>query len=111
MRIPSDARSRAFVQRFGQKLKVTTIDVKRESWHQIMLHVHKQVDALPGGIKASVSQNKRKQRFSLAASHLDHVRIAWRNDVMHPKETYDNKEALDVLVSVRAFLESIIKLV
>jgi hypothetical protein len=99
------------VQRFGRKLSVTTIDVSRETWHQIMLHVHKQVELLPGGVKATVAQNRRKQRFAVAASRLDHVRIAWRNDVMHPKATYDEKEALDVLTSVRAFLENIVTLV
>jgi hypothetical protein len=76
-----------------------------------MLHVHKHVELLPGGAKATKAQNKRKQQFSLAASRLDAVRIAWRNDVMHPKATYDEKEALEVLTSVRAFLESVVKLV
>jgi hypothetical protein len=99
------------VQRFGRKLKITAIDVRRETWYQIMLHVHKQVEALPGGVKATVAQAKRKQRFAVAASRLDHVRIAWRNDVMHPRATYDEKESLDVLTSVRAFLESIVNLV
>jgi uncharacterized protein (UPF0261 family) len=99
------------VQRFGRRLKITDIDVKRETWHQIMLHVHKKVEALPGGTKATVAQSNRKQSFAVAASRLDHVRIAWRNDVMHPKATYDEKEALDVLTSVGAFLESIVKLV
>jgi hypothetical protein len=99
------------VQRFGRRLKITDIDVKRQTWHQIMLHVHKKVEALPGGTKATVAQSNRKQSFAVAASRLDHVRIAWRNDVMHPKATYDEKEALDVLTSVGAFLESIVKLV
>lgn len=99
------------VQRFGRRLKITDIDVKRETWHQIMLHVHKKVEALPGGTKATVAQSNRKQSFAVAASRLDHVRIAWRNDVMHPKATYDEKEAFDVLSSVGVFLESIIKLV
>jgi hypothetical protein len=99
------------VQRFGQRLKVTAIDVKRETWHQIMLHVHKQVDALPGGVRATVAQTNRKQRFVDAANRLDHVRIVWRNDVMHPKATYDEAEALKILGGVQAFLESIVKLV
>ena len=37
--------------------------------------------------------------------------FAWRNDVMHPKAKYDEKEAQEVLASVRAFLDSIVKLV
>jgi hypothetical protein len=98
------------VQRFGRKLKVT-INVSSETWHQILVHVHNQVNSLPGGAKASKAQNTRKKKFALAASRLDHVRIVWRNDVMHPKETYDEQEALEVLTGVRAFLESILTLV
>jgi hypothetical protein len=99
------------VQRLARRLKVSVINIERESWHQIMLHVHKQVSAIPGGSKSTSAINNRKQQFAVAASRLDHVRIAWRNDVMHPKATYDQKEAFDVLMSVRAFLESIVKLV
>ena len=76
-----------------------------------MLHVHRGVDALPGGVRASRPQNTRKQKFATAASRLDHVRLAWRNDVMHPKATYDESEALEVLTSVRMFVNSIVKLV
>jgi len=98
------------VQRFGVRLKVS-IDVKNETWYQIMEHVNSQIKALPGGAKSSRAQNVKKQKFSLAASRLDHVRIVWRNDVMHPKATYDAHEAFDVLMSVKAFLESIVTLV
>jgi hypothetical protein len=94
------------VQRLGRKLRVS-IDPNRESWHQIMIHVHTQVNALPGGARASRPQNARKQRFAMAAGRLDHVRIVWRNDVMHPKATYDEAEALEVLTAVEAFLKSV----
>jgi hypothetical protein len=93
------------VQRFGRKLKVS-IDVNNETWHQIMLHVHKQIDAMPGGVKKSAAQRNRKQKYATAAGRLDHVRIAWRNDVMHPKATYDEAEALEVLRAVETFLKS-----
>jgi hypothetical protein len=35
---------------------------------------------------------------------LDNVRLAWRSDVMHPKATYDEAEASEVIASVNAFL-------
>jgi hypothetical protein len=99
------------VQGFGKKLNVTAVDISKENWHQIMIHVHKNIEALPGGAKATARQNKKKRDFAMAASRLDYVRIAWRNDVMHPKATYDEREALEVLNSVKAFLGSIVKLV
>jgi len=104
------------VQRFGARLKAP-IDVKNESWANIMDHVNRAIEKMPGGpkaahgAKATARQKARRQRMALAASRLDHVRIVWRNDVMHPKATYDETEALNVLTSVQAFLESIVKLV
>jgi hypothetical protein len=98
------------VQRFGRRLNVN-IDVSKASWYEIMEEVNKQVKAMPGGKNSSHARNLKKQRFSAAAGRLDHVRLVWRNDVMHPKATYDAKEAFDVLTSVQAFLESIVRLV
>ena len=94
------------VQRLGKKLKVS-IDTRTKSWHQIMMHVHKQIEQMPGGKKANVAQNNKKNNLAAAAARLDHVRISWRNDVMHPKDTYDEEQALEVLTSVGAFLKSV----
>jgi hypothetical protein len=99
------------VQRFGTKLKVS-IDVKNESWANIMDHVNRAIERMPGGpkatppIKPTAAQKARQQKMALAASRLDHVRLAWRNDVMHPKAKYDEKEANEVLMNVKGFLES-----
>jgi hypothetical protein len=98
------------VQRFGKKLRAP-IDVKNETWYQIMDHVHTAIKAMPSGKKSTQAETKKKERYALAAARLDHVRIVWRNPVMHPKESYDEKEAVEVLRGVNAFLESIVKLV
>jgi len=84
------------VQRFGRKLQVS-IDVNKESWATIMDHVNNAVKALPGGRHTKAAQSKKKERYSLAAARLDHVRIVSRNDTMHPKATYDEKEATEIL--------------
>jgi hypothetical protein len=98
------------VQRFSRKLLVA-IDTRNESWYQIMKAVNTQIDLLPAGKSKTVRQNNRKKQFSLAASRLDHVRIVWRNDAMHPKETYDEEQALEVITSVGAFLKSVVRLI
>jgi len=98
------------VQRFGRKLRVA-LDPAKESWHQIMLHVNTKITSMPGGKNATRAQNKKKQDYAMAAGRLDHVRIVWRNDVMHPKATYDESEAREVLNAVEAFLNSVVGLV
>ena len=97
------------VQRFGKRLKIS-LDPMRSSWSEIMDQVNTHAKTLPGGKKATTAQNKRKQRFAMAAGRLDHVRIVWRNDVMHPKATYEETEASEVLAGVEAFFRSVVVL-
>jgi hypothetical protein len=98
------------VQRFGRKLKVK-IDVKNETWHQIMLHVENGIDAMPYGKAASVRENRKREKYKMAANRLDHIRLVWRNKTTHPKDTYDEKQALEVLNSVKVFLESMVTII
>jgi hypothetical protein len=87
------------VQRFGTRLKVK-INPRVESWAKIMDHVNKEINLLPGRTEA---EKRKRARYSTAATYLDHVRLAWRNEVMHPKETYNREEAHDVFNAVKAF--------
>jgi hypothetical protein len=104
------------VQRIGVRLKVP-IDVKNESWAKIVDHINNAIDQMPGGpkanppVKATDRQKTRRQTMALAATRLDHVRLVWRNDVMHPKETYDEEETLKIINATQAFLESLVKAV
>jgi hypothetical protein len=69
------------VQAFGKKLKVK-LDVRAETWHQILLHVNKEIQAMPS---KTTKQKSKKSQYAAAAAHLQSVRLAWRNEVMHPK--------------------------
>jgi hypothetical protein len=94
------------VKRLGKKLRVE-IEVEKETWYQITVHINKKVDALPNG---TASQQRRKQALAAAAAHLNSVRIATRNDVMHPKATYTDEEALTVLEATKALMQQMVKL-
>jgi hypothetical protein len=39
------------------------------------------------------------------------VKLAWRNEVMHPKVTYTSEEARRVLDAVKAFIEDLAAIV
>jgi hypothetical protein len=58
------------VQRLGKKLRMP-IDVSKETWAQIMDHVNNAIKAMRGGKGATAPRNRKKQRYSLAASRLD----------------------------------------
>lgn len=91
------------VQRFGEKLQIT-LNPKQETWYQIMKEVSKKMEAMPFN---STIEKETKERFALAAMHLDTVRLACRNDVMHPKGVYTPEEADAVFASVRTFVMDI----
>jgi hypothetical protein len=85
----------------ARKLKVTTINPNVENWNKITDHVNKAINALPA--KTSAEQ-KKKAQFGAASAHLNSVRIAWRNEVMHPKQSYSREEAHAIFAAVRGFM-------
>lgn len=88
------------VQTLGKKLKVQ-INPEVETWNKVLDHVDKQIKALP---VATVKQKSKKARFAEVSSYLHQTKIAWRNEVMHPKATYTQEEARDVFFASRAFM-------
>lgn len=83
------------------KLKITAIDPGVESWNKITDHVNKAINALPG---KTAPEQARKAKFGAASAHLNSVRIAWRNEVMHPKQSYSREEAHTIFAAVRGFM-------
>lgn len=45
--------------------------------------------------------------YAAAAGHLYNVKIAWRNEVMHPKKTYTAEEAKKLLNAVDTFIRDL----
>jgi len=87
----------AVVQRFGRKVKVP-IDVKNENWDKIVKQIKKltEIDS-----KDSQKIKLKKKRYQLFYDRLDAVRVAWRNPTMHPKSTYTEEEAKEVMDAVK----------
>ena len=95
------------IQALGKKLKVA-INPETETWYQIGEHVDKAIRALPA---QTDREKKRKARLAAASANLNAVRIAWRNEVMHPKQTYTREEAHEVYRATRAFMDHLASLV
>jgi hypothetical protein len=49
----------------------------------------------------------KTKKLAEIASHLYNVKVAWRNEVMHPKQTYTEEEAEMLLKQVAAFLQGL----
>lgn len=98
------------VRAFGKHLKVTLLTVDRRgvvserAWGQILAQIQDKLDANP---RTNVRQLRKHQRDSETASHLLAVKDAWRNPTMHPRAFYDETEALNILLHVKAFMNDL----
>ena len=84
----------ALVQEFGAKFEI--VGIADSVWAVIMQNVHKRIEAMPKTDAVRVSLAK-------LAAHLDAVRIAWRNEVMHPRAHYTSGEARTLFRHVCTF--------
>jgi hypothetical protein len=88
------------VQEFGRVLGILAVDTK--NWQNILDEVNKAIKALP-------SRNSITPALSEAAANLYSVKLAWRNEVMHPKATYTLDEAKDVFRQVKLFMGNLVE--
>lgn len=86
-------------QQLGKRLGINLVHEK--NWHNILDEVDKAIKKLP---IASSRQKKTRNRFAEASAHLRMVKDAWRNEVMHPKETYTEEEAERIFRNVKDFM-------
>lgn len=86
-------------QYLGKRLNINLVSEK--NWHNILDEVDKAIKGMP---TKSARQKALRNRFAEASAHLRMVKDAWRNDVMHPKETYTEEEAERVFRNVKDFM-------
>jgi hypothetical protein len=82
------------VQKFGTALGVTLTGQK--NWHNILDEIHKAIKALP--------KIPKTVKMSQAAANLYSVKLAWRNEVMHPNDKYTLEEAKNLIGQVKLFM-------
>lgn len=86
------------VQGFGTKLGVALADEK--NWQNILDETNKALKALPAKGPATIE-------MSQASANLYAVKLAWRNEVMHPNDTYTLEEARNLIQQVKLFMEKL----
>jgi hypothetical protein len=90
------------VQRFGTVLGVTLASEK--NWQPILEEVDKKIKALP-------QKAERTIQLADVSTMLYHVKIAWRNPTMHPKQTYTLEEAENIMLATRTFMQHLSRVV
>lgn len=90
------------VQALGAKLGVPLAGEK--NWQDILNRVNKAIGVLP-------SKDAETVELSQAAANLYAVKLAWRNEVMHPNAKYTLEEAKDLIGLVKMFMGQLAKIV
>lgn len=91
----------------GRKLHVK-FDPAKQSWFEICNRASTAVTNRPA---KNARQRAKNAALGAAVAHLQTVRLAWRNEVMHPKQTYSQEEAREVFNATRTFLADLASLV
>jgi hypothetical protein len=86
------------VQRFGDKLDIVLTTDK--NWQNIL-------DEINNAIRSLDQKAAQTKAYAGVSAHLYNVKIHWRNEVMHPKQTYSMQEARDVFEAVRIFIRDL----
>ncbi|MGA3327041.1 MAG: hypothetical protein ABSF45_21460 [Terriglobia bacterium] len=87
------------VQKLGDKLGVKLATEK--NWQNILDEVNKAIKSLDPRAEAT-------KQLSASAAHLYAIKVAWRNEVMHPKATYTEEEADAIFKHVNTFVNHLV---
>jgi hypothetical protein len=90
------------VQRFGSELGV--ILVEQKNWQNILDEINKSIRALDHRVP-------RTKALAELSSHLYSVKVAWRNEVMHPKQTYTADEADAIFENSKIFVRELARFI
>ncbi|MER8645747.1 hypothetical protein [Mesorhizobium sp. M1252] len=82
------------------KLSITNT---QRVWGHLLSDLNQKIDAMAKG--------EQKSRWAAASSYLWQVKEVWRNETMHPKQTYTDEEAREVFEASRVFIRHAAKLV
>jgi hypothetical protein len=90
------------VQGLGTKLGVTLVAEK--NWQNILDEVNKAIKRLPPKDSATIAKSQ-------ASASLYSVKLAWRNEVMHPNDTYTLEEAENLIRQVKTFMGYLVTII
>jgi hypothetical protein len=90
------------LQIFGTKLGVTL--AQQKNWQNIL-------DELNKVIKSMDHKAAQTKAYAAASSHLYNVKIAWRNEVMHPKQTYTSSETRVIFNATETFIRDLASMI
>ena len=87
------------VRRLSNRLKVTI--TPQTTWRQMTGNMDPKIKAMP---ERTEQQKRKKNDWEAARANLHHIGSVWRNNTMHPANSYTRSQAGDVFNAVRVFM-------
>jgi len=85
----------------GHDLKVPA--AKNKNWQELLNEINKAIKQVSEKTHGATWRDQR-QWYSEVSAHLQVIKDAWRNDVMHVHRGYDQARAREILHATRAFM-------
>ena len=90
------------IRTLARKLKMTI--VAKDNWGSLLGNMTDKIKAMPD---QSEKQKRKKELWAECRTNLYHVKMAWRDNTMHGKVSYDEKQALDIYRRVKDFMQQL----
>jgi hypothetical protein len=87
-----------FANKIGAKF-----NPEKEYWKTINDNINGKINAMDPSLELT-------KKYQSASAYLNNVRVAWRNEVMHPKAEYNQEEASEVYYCVEVFVTHLSKI-
>lgn len=78
-----------------------------QQWQNIIEQIEAKIKELGNTLPKGLYKSEQLKIYSDAALEFWFLKEAWRNHVMHSRETYSEYDALRVLIHVRSFMHSL----
>lgn len=85
----------------GHDLKVAA--AKNKNWQELLNEINKAIKQVSEKTHGAKWRDQR-QWYSEVSAHLQVIKDAWRNDVMHVHRSYNQARAREILHATRAFM-------
>ncbi len=92
------------LQRLANDLGLENVD---RNWQTLLDNVRGKIKKLPLTTQAEKDHQSDTQEV---VAHLQAIKDAWRNNVMHPRDHYDLNQAIDIFNHTRPFMQKLASL-
>lgn len=94
------------IHHIAQYLNITLNE--NQGWLENLKKICNEIEKLPLN---SADDKEKEKYFQQAKSHLHGIRRGWRNDTMHPKQTYTEEEAKELYEHTKAFMRHLAEMI